>query len=285
MSFHQVLLTDVDNTLYNWVDFFAPSFRAMVHVLSRESSITEEDLLRQFKDVYLKYGSLEYRYSIQKLAICRHMPEDRVQDLVDLGRKVFGAVRSKRLKPYDGVLDALRIAVTRNVPVVAVTNSPVDLAANRIKQLGLSKLIFGVAGWEGLESAPLLDSLSENPKFRVWRFRIDELKPQPIMYERILKDLSTSPGDAWVIGDSLHKDLEPGVALGMKTVFARYGTIFDKKNFETLLKITHWDAKRVEQTYDSKPLIPDRVVDRFDEIVGVLDGCQPLLPWHVPDRL
>src|SRR4051812_6260961 len=100
MGYQHVLLTDVDNTLYNWVDFFAPSFRAMLHVLARECAIHEEELTQQFKDVYVKYGSLEYRYSIQKLSICKDLPRTRVNTLVELGTKVFGTVRSKRLRPY-----------------------------------------------------------------------------------------------------------------------------------------------------------------------------------------
>ena len=44
-----VLLADIDNTLYDWPSFFAPSFRAMIHALSRELDVSEDQLYDESK--------------------------------------------------------------------------------------------------------------------------------------------------------------------------------------------------------------------------------------------
>ncbi len=55
-----LLITDLDNTLYNWVDYFAPSFRGMAKALSREMGVSLDGLFEDFKEVFSRRGSLEY---------------------------------------------------------------------------------------------------------------------------------------------------------------------------------------------------------------------------------
>src|SRR5271165_4781048 len=97
-----VLLTDLDNTIYNWVDFYAPCFRAMVHTVSDHTSLDEKVVVQQFRDVFEKFGSLEYPFSIQKLAVCSEMPPPEIKKLVNAGTVAFGRTRRRRLKPYPG---------------------------------------------------------------------------------------------------------------------------------------------------------------------------------------
>lgn len=52
--YRPILITDLDNTLYNWVDYFAPSFRGMVHAISREMNLDEEKIYSGFKEVFKK---------------------------------------------------------------------------------------------------------------------------------------------------------------------------------------------------------------------------------------
>ena len=40
------IILDLDNTLYNWIDLFCPSFRGMRHVYLRELNIPEDSISR-----------------------------------------------------------------------------------------------------------------------------------------------------------------------------------------------------------------------------------------------
>src|ERR1022692_1642040 len=81
-----LLLTDLDNTVYDWVDFFAPSVRGMIHVLAREIPCEEALLFDEFKLVYSRVGSLEYAFSVQELPIIRSRPKEEIERLVTLAK-------------------------------------------------------------------------------------------------------------------------------------------------------------------------------------------------------
>lgn len=59
---HLVLITDLDNTLYNWKDFFATALRASIHLLSRRTGVAEDDIYESFRELYAQRGTLEYYY-------------------------------------------------------------------------------------------------------------------------------------------------------------------------------------------------------------------------------
>src|SRR5258708_11041971 len=96
----RLLITDLDNTLYNLIDYFGPSFRGMVHALSRETKIDEEILNKNFKQVFLKRESLEYGFAVQELEIFQALPPEQVFKLIELAQAVFKRARQKNLKPY-----------------------------------------------------------------------------------------------------------------------------------------------------------------------------------------
>ena len=62
-----VLITDVDNTLYDFIDFFAPAFRGMIHVMANTLDIEEVKLHEEFRDVFRQLGTLDYQYLIRYL--------------------------------------------------------------------------------------------------------------------------------------------------------------------------------------------------------------------------
>ena len=256
----RVLLADIDNTLYDWPSFFAPSLRAMVHVLSRELRIGEDHLYKELKAVFERHGSLEYAFVVQELDSVRSLETERVRKLVGLARGAFNSVRRKHLAPYPGVRETLDWLHRQDVLVIGVTNSPVYRAQHRLFDLGLDSLLDGLIAWEGFEVS---DDDSANKGFvpaghmrvrtriiseRVWTVTQDECKPNPQHYKRALEFLGVKSTDAWAIGDSKAKDLEPAAKLGIRTIWARYGAKDDPDNpnvdMATLLRITHWSSFR-----------------------------------------
>src|SRR6267154_3325268 len=119
---NRLIITDLDNTIYNWVDYFAPCFRAMVHVLARETEESEDDLIGSFCQVYEAHGSVEYAFSVQELPILRNRTDSEIAELVRLARGAFKRVRDKRLEPYPTVGRTLRWLRSQGDRVVAITN-------------------------------------------------------------------------------------------------------------------------------------------------------------------
>ena len=144
-----VLLADIDNTLYDWPSFFAPSFRAMIHALSRELDVSEDQLYDESKAIFSRHKSLEYAFVIQELDSVRSENSERIGHLIEQGRGAFKRVQRKRLTPYPGVIKTLKWLRKQDVLVVAVTNSPVYRAQHRLYDLKLDSLLAGLIGWEG----------------------------------------------------------------------------------------------------------------------------------------
>lgn len=274
------LLTDLDNTIYNWVDYFAPSFRAMVHVLSRELEVDEEQLLGQFKDVYGRQGSLEYAFAVQELAICKDMEKAEVERLVRVAKGAFSRVREKNLLPYPDVEDTLSWFTRSGVQIVGVTNAPVFQAKGRLKQLNIDRYFYGLAAWEGhripvddLEITKEIQRRDSSgnytsaiPEQRIWPLSAEEVKPSSSGYIKIITDLGVSPDQVYVVGDSLGKDLAPAIEIGAVSIWARYGKIVQEKNMATLFAITHWSEAKIQTTYSEDSIVPAHTIDSFGDL-------------------
>lgn len=279
-----LLIADLDNTLYNWVDFFAPSFRGMVHVLARVMKVSEEVLIESFRKVYNERGSLEYSFTIQELDIIKNYSETEIEKFVELGQKVFSRVRRKNLKPYEGVKETLEQLYNAGILIVGVTNAPVHHAKMRLWQLKIDKYFFGLGGWEGntLPHDEFADEIIKKEKSgryrtrieKYWQFSNEEMKPNPFAYLNIISKLNVSHKKTYVIGDSMSKDIIPAKEIGAIGIWAKYGMKYSQKNFDTLLKITHWDQSKINDVYKDFSVKPDYVINSFSELTDIIESPQ-----------
>jgi FMN phosphatase YigB (HAD superfamily) len=228
----RIILTDVDNTLYDWVAFFAPSFRAMVYALVRELRLPEEQVYREFKQVFARHGSLEYAFLIQELDSVRGRSVEDIRYLVRTGRGAFLRVQRSRLRPYPGVVETLKWLVRQNIAVVGITNSPIHRAQKRLFDLKLDSYLTGLVAWEGFEGdldpasegyVPLSRQRTRTRLSRLISVPLASCKPNAEHYAIALKAFAGRPSETWVIGDSLSKDLKPAAALGLRTGVVPWG--------------------------------------------------------------
>jgi FMN phosphatase YigB (HAD superfamily) len=273
----KIILVDIDNTLYDWAAFFAPSFRAMVHALSRELGVPEEQLYAEFKVVFAKHGSLEYSFSIQELESVRTSETERVRDLIRIGRGAFLHVQKRRLRPYPGVPETLKWLQHQNIVVVGITNSPLHRAQKRLFDLKLDTLLDGIVAWEGFEPEEdpatfgYVRQSRQRRRTRLARsisIPLSQCKPSEQHYAIALKAFAGNSSEVWAVGDSLSKDLKPAAKLGLGTIWARYGSGFDPEDRDasTLLRITHWNEAEIQRTYSPNGFKPDHTIDSIEEL-------------------
>lgn len=68
----KILITDLDDTLYDWIGFFIPAFYGLVDEIASITGISKDVLLAEYKKKHQYYGSVEYPFvtltlpSIQK---------------------------------------------------------------------------------------------------------------------------------------------------------------------------------------------------------------------------
>ena len=273
----KLLITDLDNTLYNLIDYFGPSFRAMVHALSRKTKIEEEVLLSNFKQVFLKRESLEYGFAVQELEIFHSLPPEKMFALIKLAKGAFKRGRDKYLRPYSTVKETLEWLTKRSVIVVGVSNAPFFNAQIRLKQLHIDKYFYGLAARKDLfipedEYTKNINQKKSALKFestkivKKWILTKEQMKPNPFAYKKIMDDLKISPEDTYVIGDSIAKDIQPAIEVGAKGIWAKYGEKSDKKNLDTVLNMTNWSSAEIKKVFFDKHKEPEFIANTFNDL-------------------
>ncbi|MEH0420217.1 HAD family hydrolase [Streptomyces sp. B21-083] len=280
-----LLVTDLDNTLWDWFEAWHAAFSAMLHRLCELSNVPQEQLEREIQVVHRRRGTSEYTYLLNELpSLLDINPNSRPSDVYDEAIHAFSRERLRHTKLYAGVETTLRELAGRNVPVVAYTESVAYWAEWRIKRTGLDGLI------QILYSSPDHDfpagvgpgSLRTQPaSWYGLRKTIHKhvppgaLKPDTGVLTSILADFSVDPAEAVYVGDSLMKDVAMAQEVGVQDVYARYGVSRHRDGYELLRRVSHWtdaDIRREKELGARRPVSPTYVLtDDFSQLLAIFD--------------
>src|SRR4051812_33441002 len=106
-----LVILDMDNTLYDWVTYFAKAVEAMVVTASAVLNVDEERLRQELREVHVRYGNTEHPFALLETRTVEHRfpsatPAERYQLLVR-AFEAFGAQRDQHLKLYPDVVQTL----------------------------------------------------------------------------------------------------------------------------------------------------------------------------------
>ncbi|RXB37451.1 HAD family hydrolase [Escherichia coli] len=277
----KLLITDLDNTLYDWVSFYSQSFSAMAEELSKEINVPLDILLSEYKVIHQRFGNSEKPFATLELpsVISYFGTNDKIL-LQNKLTRVFSAFSSKRnhtLKLYPTVRDTLNILRERGVKIVGHTESLEYNSLYRLYKLDV------IDFFDHLYTIEDNHNLHPNPKNAkvisvkddfIIRLSSAESKPNPKLLEHICLTENVDIKDAVYVGDSITKDISMAKSIGMKAVWARYGRQFAPELWEILVKITHWtdkDVEREEQLKESFSRVkPDYSINSFAEILDLM---------------
>lgn len=276
----RLLITDLDNTLYDWVGSFVPAFYAMAEEAARILDVDLESLLDELRLVHQRHGSSEHPFALLETESVRRRlkggPSSEARAFLDEAFHRFNSVRKRTLTLYDGVLETLQVLVEAGVPVVAYTDARIPNSLYRVNRLGLDRFVehlyapaarFPNEQAGQAESQQLLRVLPESDK-----------KPNPRTLLDICRDLGVSPSDSVYVGDSLSRDIYMAQSAGVHSAWARYGTEVDPALWQKLVRVTHWTEHDVEREARLKAEAagarPDVVLESFGELLK----CFEFLP-------
>ncbi len=287
----RLVVTDMDNTLYSWVDYIVPAVEAMVDAVQRATGFPRIKVVQSLKEVYTKYESNEYPYALQESSLFREFPEFSSFDklIIEPARIAFSEARRKYLKPYKSVLETLAALKERRIVVVALTDAPRNPAEQRVKRLGVDQhlaALYTMPGFQfpaGPDGAALVapDILQKEVRgeYRAACPTVElprELeKPNPQGLKRILATYSVDPKDVLVIGDSVKKDIAVAQTLGCHDVWAEYGTYVSLEYRERLdiissNAITRRHANNVFEG-GQQSISPTHTVSNYGQLLGLVD--------------
>lgn len=278
------LVTDVDNTLYDWMAMWSPAFGGMLDRLAADSGVPRDALEREFRALHQRHGTTEYAFAIQELPSLRalHPGEDLVARYAAAIDR-YRAARRHALQLYPGVAETLAAIRATGCLVVGYTESRAYYVNYRIRALGLDGLLDYVysppdhALPDGMRPEAIRRYPPEHYRLtRTVHRHVAEgaWKPDPAVLRAILAELGADPGQAVYVGDSLVKDVAMARAAGVSDVFARYGDVPDRAGYDLLRRVSHWPRAMIaaaERTRETA-LAPTHVLRaRFAELLDLFE--------------
>jgi phosphoglycolate phosphatase len=281
---YRAVVTDLDNTLYNWVDYIVPSLEAMVDSLVATTGLPRVRIVQSLKAVYEKYASNEYPFAIQESEI--FAPYEADFDSFNAlvlrpARRAFVSARERYLRPYPGVRETLDQLRARGLLVVGLTDAPRNAAELRLKWLDLDghfDALYTLPGYPLPSNVdPEIRRKEEAGLYRS-RTKVVELpaaaeKPSAAGLSRVLADFGLPPREVLYVGDNVKKDMPVAAACGALGVWAEYGTYVSGEYRERLAVISARSvtARHVaEETHARWPL----AVSSFAQVLEIADGAR-----------
>lgn len=186
---------DLDDTLIDWgaTERTAMDAVCQAHIGVHPTQHVHDlygEVKRENFEAFLAHGTWSYVGDrLAQLLRRLEMPDDVAPLLETFAASVRATLRL--LPGADGLLDAAR----QGRQIALLTNGPADVQRPKVDALGLGPLVHhvAIAGETGL-----------------W-------KPDAGAFLAVMRRMGTRPEETLMVGDSLHFDIRPARALGMRT--------------------------------------------------------------------
>lgn len=276
----KLLITDLDNTLYDWVRFFSLSFDSMLNEIVSVTKLERELLIDEFKKVHQYHYNIEHPFAVAELpSIIKYFGSDdkaEILNKLDSCLHAFNSMRKKTLVCYPGVIETLNTLSKNNIKIVAHTEAPVRNALYRLERLDLKHFfshIYAPRDKRGdeLDSASV-EWIDSNKSF-LTLLDNNQRKPNPSLLIEICEREGVTPAEAVYIGDSIVKDVAMSNSAGITSVWAEYGKQHAKEYWDLLVSITHWSHEDVKREEGLKAALgqtkPDVTALSFPDILDL----------------
>ena len=270
----KLLVCDLDNTLYDWVGYFVPSFYAMVDEAVNIMSCDREVLLDDFKRVHQHHHDSEHPFALLETdTVSAQFPMRTRRELAVVFDSAFHAFNSKRKKTlhlYDGVRDVLDALLEKDVILVAHTEGKLYSVVDRLRRLDLLKYFSRIYCRERSFSPHVRSEigarwLQDFPMHKVTELSLHQRKPSPEVLKEICRAEGIALKDSMYVGDSIARDVMMAKNIGVTAAWAKYGSHHSEKDYAALVRVTHWTDEDVKREADLKRrsagIVPDLILE------------------------
>ena len=186
------ILFDLDNTLCTFIDAKKAACRAAIETIGSGDA---EELFEYFRRPVHHFEDTAH--------IGDYLKDTRVytREIEEEAAEVFESVKLERISLYPGVTGILTALISEGIRVAIVTDAHSSHALRRMEKTGLDRVI----------------------RTLVTPDRSGKRKPDHTPFLMAMQELDADPERTWVVGDSLLREIVPGLELGLTTIFCRYG--------------------------------------------------------------
>ena len=287
-----LLVCDLDNTLYDWVGYFVPSFYAMVDVAVEILDCDREQLLDDFKRVHQRHHDSEHPFALLETEIVRSRYQEKnrreLAEVFDPAFHAFNSERKKRLQLYPGVREGLDELSRSGIKMVAHTEGKLFSVLDRLRRLDLLGYFSRVycrerSNIDHVRSEVGHRWLSDFPMGKVVELSHHQRKPSPEVLQEICSKEGVAAEKSVYVGDSIARDMMMAKSVGVEAVWAKYGTNSASADYSALVRVTHWtneDVRREKELKEKSASIePDFVLEKsFLEILDRFSVVAPSSP-------
>lgn len=278
----KLLITDVDNTLFDWQHLWFETFSAMASRVFEISGIDPTRFYAECSAVHQRHGTSEYAFVLSEIPSLREVYGAKLLEQMQPAIDDYRAARRRHLQLYPSVLDTLQRLKSAGMIIAAFTESKAFYTNYRFRKLGLDGLIdvlYSPADHDvPFETAAIrkYEAASYDLKATVHRFTPDgEVKPNPHILTAIIAELGFEKRDVAYVGDSKLKDVCMAQQAGVLDIHAAYGAAQHRaEQYDLLKKVTHWTPEMVAR--ESAALQPGAITPThaltkaFAEIVPIV---------------
>lgn len=249
----KIFITDVDNTLFDWVDIWYHSFSAMLREAASIMELSEEDLYSSISAIHQKYGTSEYAFLLEELPQTKEiLGEDAIKKLQP-AIDAYRLARRKHLKLYPGVMETLISIRDEGYDLIAYTESQDFYTQYRFIKLGLDEIFSYLYSPkdqynENKDVKTIRTRSQDQYKMKTTKLRhtpAGELKPNPDILKSIIHENGGDISRSIYVGDSKMKDIAMAQAAGVRDAWAKYGEAQSRDQYALLKQVTHWTPEMV----------------------------------------
>lgn len=202
----KAIIFDLDNTLVDFMTLKRAAIDAAANaMIDAGLDLTLDNIKERITGIYDAEG-MEYQMVFDKLLKEALGKVD--YKIMSAGIVAYRKAREAALKPYPGVLPALIELIKMGLKLAVVSDAPSKEAWLRLSYINFHHFFDVVITYDETR----------------------ERKPSPVPFNLALKELELKAEECLMIGDWAERDMVGAKAVGMKTVFARYGDTFNTEN-------------------------------------------------------
>lgn len=270
-----VLITDLDDTLWNWIEIWHTSFELTLSEIIRNTNLTETKAKELIKEIHISIGTSEYPdliYDIER-KITGNLNVTDIEKKYSHLFELQKIASEKTMKPFPNVVSSLLKVKETGTKIIGYTESMASSAIDKVKLFNLDGVFDAIYAREDIK-----DLIRSNPTLKISkliRLPHHAMKPDKSMLLKIIKDAKARPNHCVYLGDNLVKDIQMAKDAGVLDIFAKYGHSQKNSNEYKLLKeVTHWTPKDVKIESEATPakILPTIVLDGgISEIFSYID--------------
>ena len=215
----KAIFFDLDNTLYDYTNYYSTVLRKISNYLSTKYRLLSEEIYITGMNLFRKKTS-RYPKFFNDLLETFNIPQSEVTVCLEIFNNY-----SEKLTPYEDVIPALEDLLNKEYILGVITDGNPKRQKQKIKLLGLERY-FDII---------------------VFTYDLNSPKPSSIPYRYVLEKTDIQPSFAYYIGDDPRIDFKGAKDVGMTTIRILRGEFknipknryidFEIKDMKTLLNI------------------------------------------------